>query len=103
MLEIALWILVGVAALIGLDQLLLWMEAKGWIYYRKVKSKSSLADVFLGSNVVDPGARYLQETRDERPGEEDEDDGDDNSRRKSGDRVSQIKNAGPAAETDPAS
>jgi hypothetical protein len=90
MLEIALWILVGVAALIGLDQLFLWMERKGWLYYRKVKRKggASMADVLLGGNVFDPGVRHMHEARDERAGEEDEDDGDDDAKRKSGDQVS---------------
>jgi len=90
MLEIALWILVGVAALIGLDQLGLWMERKGWLYYRNVKRKggASMADVLLGGNVFDPGAHHMHEARDERAGEVDEDDGDDDGKRKSGDIVS---------------
>jgi hypothetical protein len=87
MFEIVLWILAGIAGLILLDQLLLWVEAKGLVYYRKVKSKSSLADVFIGSNVIDPGARYLQEAREERAGEEDEDDGDDEGKREPEDRL----------------
>jgi len=87
MLEIVLWILVGVAALIGLDQLFLWMEAKGWLYYRKVKRKGGgWGDVFLGGNVFDPGARNLQEARQEHVNE-DEDDGDDDGKRKSDDRL----------------
>jgi len=85
-LEIFLWILVGVAALIGLDQLFLWMEAKGWLYYRKVKPKGGWGDVFLGGNVFDPGARHLQEARQEHVNE-DEDDGDDDGKRKSTDRL----------------
>ncbi len=89
MVEIGLWVLAGVASLILLDQLFLWMERKGWVYYRKVKRKEpvSMADVFLGGNVFDPGARYLHEAREERAGEEDEDDGDDEGKRKPGDRV----------------
>jgi hypothetical protein len=89
MLEIFLWILAGVAGLILLDWLFLWMEAKGWIYYRKVKRKggASMADVLLGGNVFDPGAHHMHEARDERPGEEDEDDGDDEGKRKPEDRL----------------
>jgi hypothetical protein len=85
-LEIFLWILVGVAALIGLDQFFLWMEAKGWLYYRKVKRKGGWSDVFLGGNVFDPGAHNLQEARQEHVNE-DEDDGDDDGKRKSDDRL----------------
>ena len=59
----------GSQALILLDQLFLWMERKGWVYYRKVKRKGappSMADVLLGGNVFDPGVRHLHEARDER-------------------------------------
>ena len=90
MLELVLWVLLGVAGLLLLDQLGLWMERKGWVYYRKVKRQGappSMADVFLGGNVFDPGVRHMHEARDERPGEEDEDDGDDESKRKAEDRL----------------
>jgi hypothetical protein len=87
MLEIVLWILVGVAGLILLDQLFLWMERRGWVYYRKVKPKSSgLGDIFVGSDVFNPGARHLQEARHEHVLEE-EDDGDDDGKRKAEDRL----------------
>ncbi len=89
MLEIALWSLAGVTGLILLDQVCLWMERKGWVYYRKVKRKSpvSMADIFLAGNVFDPGARHMHEAREERHGEEDEDDGEDENERQPGDRV----------------
>ena len=87
MLEIALWACAAIAGLILLDQLFLWMEAKGWVYYRKVKRKGGWGDVFLGGNVFDPGARNLQEARQEHANE-DEDDGDDDGKRRDKDRVS---------------
>jgi hypothetical protein len=89
LLEIVLWVLVAVAGLILLDRLFLWMEAKGWVYYRKVKRKgsASMADVLLGGNVFDPGVRHLHEAREERAGEEDEDDGDDDGSRNPEDRI----------------
>lgn len=89
MLEIVLWILVAIAGLILMDQLLLWIERKGWIYYRKTKRKTpvSMADVFTGSNVFDQSARHVQEAQEVRPGEEDEDDGDDDGKRKPKDRL----------------
>jgi hypothetical protein len=40
MLDIALWIAGVTIGLFALDRLFLWMEARGWIYWRKVKSKS---------------------------------------------------------------
>ena len=87
MLEIVLWILVGVAGLLLLDQLGLGMERKGWVYYRKVKPKGGWGDVFLGGNVFDPGVRHLQDARQEHVNE-DEDDGDDDDKRKAEDRLS---------------
>jgi hypothetical protein len=85
--EIVLWILAGVAGLLLLDQLFLWMERKGWVYYRKVKPKSGWGDVFVGSDIFNPGARHLQEARQEHVNE-DEDDGDDDRKRKAEDRLS---------------
>lgn len=87
MLEIVLWILVALAGLILLDQLFLWMEAKGWIYYRKAKRKSGAGDIFIGADIFNPGAHHLHEARQERAGEEDEDDGEDERRRKAEDRL----------------
>lgn len=86
--EIVLWICFIAGVLYGLDTLLLWMEAKGWLYYRKVKRKSSgIADVFIVGDAFNPGARHMGEARQERAGEEDEDDGEDEGQRKPEDRV----------------
>lgn len=86
MLEIILWVLAGIAGLLLLDQLGLWMERKGWVYYRKVKPKGGMGDIFLGGNVFDPGARHLMEARQEHVNE-DEDDGDDDGKRKQEDQL----------------
>jgi hypothetical protein len=83
-----IWIVGIVAALFALDRLCLWMEAKGWLYYRKVKRKSSAAGILIGGNVFDPGAGHILEAQQERAGEEDEDDGDDESKRSPEDRTS---------------
>lgn len=89
MLEIFLWICLVVGVLYGLDLLFLSMEAKGWVYYRKVKrgSSSGVGDMLTGSDIFNPGASRVQEARQERAGEEDEDNGDDDGRRKPSDRV----------------
>jgi hypothetical protein len=87
MLEIFLWILVVVAALIGLDRLFLWMEERGWVYYRKKKSSVSAGDAFLSGNPFDPGSQHLMQARQEQTQEEEED-GDDDDKRKDEDRVS---------------
>ena len=86
MLDIALWIVGGVIALFALDRVLLWMEARGWIYWRKVKSKSGAGDVLTGFGFSDPGTRHLEEARREHV-LEDEEDGDDDSQRKNTDRL----------------
>ena len=86
MLDIALWIAGIAIALIALDRLLLWMEARGWIYWRKVKSKSSGGDVLTGFGFTDPGTRHREDARREHVAE-DEDDGDDDGQRKNTDRL----------------
>jgi len=80
------WVIVIPVALFALDRLGLWMEARGWIYWRKVKRKGSGgADVFAAMSFTEPGAHHAVEARQERNGEEDEDDGE----RSPGDRLSQ--------------
>jgi len=80
------WIAVIVAALVALDQLFLWMERKGWVYWRKKKRGSAGGGFLLGPDVFDPGKRYLEEAREEHVIAE-EDNGDDDGRRKADDRV----------------
>jgi hypothetical protein len=88
LLEIFLWICLVVGVLYGLDLLFLSMEAKGWIYYRKVKRTSSgFGDILTGSDVFNPGASHVQEAQEERAGDEDEADGDDDGKRKPADRL----------------
>jgi hypothetical protein len=86
--SVGLWLVGIAAALFALDRLFLWMEAKGWVYWRKVKRKGSGGGGLIGvSGVFDPGARHLAEAREDHQ-QEDEDDGDDDDRRKRDDRVS---------------
>ena len=86
MLDIALWIGGAAIALFALDRLFLWMEARGWIYLRKVKSKSSAGDALTGFGFTDPGTRHLEEARREHV-LEDKEDGDDDGQRKNSDRL----------------
>lgn len=70
------WILGTAAALWLLDRGLLWMESRGWIYYRKAKPRGGAAVYHLleMSSVFDPGirevveARVLEEREDEESG-----------------------------------
>ena len=54
---------------------------------KKYFSTGKWADILLGGNVFDPGVRHMHEAREERAGEEDEDDGDDEGKRKAEDRL----------------
>lgn len=61
MLKLLLW-LAGIAALLlGLDRLLLHMESRGWIYYRKKKpSPGTVGGAFLEvQNLVEPSKKYV--------------------------------------------
>ncbi len=87
--HVVIWITGIVVALFVLDRLFLWFEAKGWVYWRKVKRKSSGGAALMTFNAVfDPSAHQAIEVREERILEEDEDDGDDDGERKPDDRVS---------------
>ncbi len=83
-------ILIGIAivatGLFAVDQLFLWMERRGWLYWRKKKRTSAGGGFLLGPDVFDPGKRYLEEAREEHIIAE-EDDGDDDGHRKTTDRV----------------
>lgn len=86
--QTAIWIVGIAAALFALDRLGLWAEAKGWVYWRKVKRKGSAGGGLIGlSGIFDPGARHLAEAREDHQ-QEDEDDGDDDGQRKPDDQVS---------------
>ena len=84
--DIAILIVATVVALFALDRVLLWMEAHGWIYWRKVKRKGAGGGFLLGPDIFDPGKRYLEEAREEHVVEEEED-GDDDAKRKNSDRL----------------
>jgi predicted aminopeptidase len=54
------------AVLYGLDRLGLWLEPRGWLYYRHKKPTSSPASAWVGLHqLIEPGARYAREVRDE--------------------------------------
>lgn len=61
------WGLSGIVMLLLLDQLAIWMESKGWIYWRKNKGVSSrLGNSFLEiQSMVEPGKKYVIEAKQE--------------------------------------
>jgi len=70
------WLLGGmlvlgvVAALSGLDRLGLWLEARGWLSYRKKKPSSSPASCLVAmQQLVEPGARHVVQLKQERRSE----------------------------------
>jgi hypothetical protein len=67
-------VLAGVVVLVfALDRLALWMEARGWLYWRKTRHSSggSLGSAFLEiQTLVDPGKRHVLEVRREEKTEE---------------------------------
>lgn len=66
------WITAAVAGLYLLDRLGLWMERRGWLYYRYKKgSGSALGDPMLQLHrLIEPGAEHLLKAREERHHEE---------------------------------
>jgi hypothetical protein len=62
--------------LYGLDRLGLWLEARGWLYYRHRKPASSPASAWVAwQQFLEPGARHVLEVREQLPGEGDEEAG----------------------------
>lgn len=61
-----------VLILLVLDRVGLWMEKRGWIYYRRVKPKgSSLGNAFLEiESIVQPSKQHVIEARIEEHDEE---------------------------------
>ena len=65
----AKWIAIGIGVallLFALDRLALWMEARGWLYYRRSDHRPSgtLGNAFLEiQSMVDPGKRIVLEER----------------------------------------
>jgi hypothetical protein len=84
--DIALLVVLGAAALFALDRLFLWMERRGWVYWRKSKRRGGGGDVLTGFGFMDPGTQHLDEARREHVIAE-KDDGDDDGQRKKSDRV----------------
>lgn len=69
MLKVLVWVACGIAFLLLLDRLFLYMEGRGWIYYRKKKPGSSaLSNACLEvQQLLEPSRKYVvQVKRDER-------------------------------------
>lgn len=60
-------VVAAICVLFALDRLALWMEGRGWIYYRRRRaSTSTLGNAFLEVQaLVEPGQRLVLEARQE--------------------------------------
>jgi len=66
------WATLAAVALFALDRLALWMEARGWIYWRRRRAKGSAigAAMLELQDMLEAGrARQVIEARDERHAE----------------------------------
>lgn len=74
---LALWIAVLALALYGLHRMALWMESRGWIYYKKKHaSAGTLGAAFLEIQAIaQPEKKYVLEMRQDQRAERD-DEGD---------------------------
>ncbi len=71
--KLALILAAALVALFVLDRLLLAMESRGWIYYRKSKGDSRPGDAFLAVHqLIEPEKKHLLEVRQEEREEQDE-------------------------------
>lgn len=69
----ALAIAIGCVALYAVHCLLLWMERKGWVYYRHARGSGSLGNVFLPVQAIyQPEVNYVLEERARDDAEQDE-------------------------------
>jgi hypothetical protein len=57
-----IWIIVSLAAIVAIDQLLLWAERRGWVYWRKTKGRrGGIDEVFSGVEAsINPQAEHVQ-------------------------------------------
>src|SRR5262249_40596879 len=61
-----------IAILVGLDRLGLWLESRGWLYYRRKKPSSTPLSAFVGmQQVIEPGVKHVIEVRQEKRSEAD--------------------------------
>jgi len=71
--KVVLFIAVAAVVVYCLHRLAIWMEDRGWIYYRHHKGGASVGNAFLeAQTLVDPGARHLLEVQREEWVDEDE-------------------------------
>jgi hypothetical protein len=69
----ALIVLGLIAGVFWLDRFCLWLEDRGWLYYRRKKPSSSAASAWVGmQQFIEPGVKHVVQIKQERRSEEDE-------------------------------
>ena len=64
------------AAFFWLDRFCLWLEDRGWLYYRRKKPSGSAASAWVAmQQFVEPGVKHVVQIRQERRSREDEEAG----------------------------
>lgn len=77
-------LLLALVALVALDRLFRWMEARGWIFYRvrRPSGSGALAALTEFQAMLQPSAREVMVARAERRAPRDDDGGPDGKRRR---------------------
>jgi hypothetical protein len=61
---ILLWLLLAAAGLYGLHRLALWMEGRGWIFYRKQASSTARGAAFLEvQKLFEPNRQHVVDAK----------------------------------------
>jgi hypothetical protein len=64
MLKIVVIVVLTAAGLYGLHRLALWMEGRGWIYYKTSGSSTARTNAFLSfQSILEPGKQHVLEER----------------------------------------
>ena len=69
-----LWVVIVLLGILVLDRLAVWMEGRGWIYWRKKHGSSgTLGTAFLELQAIfEPGKQHVIEARRDEDAEEDD-------------------------------
>jgi len=69
-----IWGVAIAVAAFALDRLMLWMESRNWIYYRRSKGgpRGAIYHTLEMHSIFDPGIKHVQEIQVQEEEEEDE-------------------------------
>ncbi len=72
--KLLIWGVAIAVAAFAVDRLMLWMESRNWIYYRRSKGgpRGALYHTLEMHSIFDPGIKHVQEIQVKEEEEEDE-------------------------------